>query len=720
MKSKRKDKEILAPTVGLIVAFASLGGSWADTSFLDDYEMDEAAIVYQSDFEEPDALSQPGWRIEQGRASVVDEGFAGSCVRVEPSPEGKFGQVTLTLDPPPQLPVLFVDFRVKPVAFAEGPEEFADVAGSVTGAFRLVKKEREEPTAALYVLNGNGERRGDWLDTGVTFRLDEEGRPLDWMRLTFRQEFFRADSEGSQYRWDLWVDGRLVAVNLGYYDHANIDPGRVTLLGHRRIPLYMDSLVVSSENPLFEDENRNGLSDRYESIYKIRGRDSDQDGDNLTVIEEFVHGTNPVLSDTDRDGLSDGKELEAERDPLDSSDRSRVLARRFKDNVLIDGIFGEVAMDTMTVCKTNQISFRIDFDENYQGRAEIKIGKVEVYENLFSKIPATVFNPFFDFRDTDGTIHLISWTGGFATSGLIRVEGEIKYYGYYSGEYWESIYKSVWYNRYDCCDFCSTCLSSVDFSYRLGSLPFGDGEAKVALKKLDIGPEVFHRSSLKYIGPTDEASVRYSRTNHPLDGNRRSLDWVRTATQFTTFHDLPQGNGYQMNMYAIANVDGTQPVGDPFQTVTVYNPDPNGFDDVKTLRIVEDGERHAAKEYRVYQTDVGQVWELFEGGVNDFLVRPLRYERLTELHPESRQGNGDKQEYKSPRLPQKTVRRETGHWNEALGQLMTDEVVDTVKVRFPWGWNVVEEIADPEGVALSTRYGFRDPKEVDLDNLSRA
>ncbi len=65
--------------------------------------------------------------------------------------------------------------------------------------------------------------------------------------------------EGSQYRWDLWVDGRLVAVNLGYYDHANIDPRRVTLLGHRRIPLYMDSLVVSSENPLFEDENRNGL-----------------------------------------------------------------------------------------------------------------------------------------------------------------------------------------------------------------------------------------------------------------------------------------------------------------------------------------------------------------------------------------------------------------------------------------------------------------------------
>ena len=188
--------------------------------------------------------------MDQGQAILVEDGLEGSCIRVEPSPEGKFGQVTFKLDPPPNLPVLFVDFHVKPVAFDEGPEEFADVAGSVTGAFRLVKDDdTDKNTAALYVLNGNGQRGGDWVDTGVTFDLDDEGRPTDWMRLTFRQEFQREDTEGSQSRWDLWVDGKLVSIDMGYYDSEHLDPGRITLLGHRRIPLLLDNLTVASANP---------------------------------------------------------------------------------------------------------------------------------------------------------------------------------------------------------------------------------------------------------------------------------------------------------------------------------------------------------------------------------------------------------------------------------------------------------------------------------------
>jgi hypothetical protein len=322
-------------------------------------------------------LTKPGWNIDQGQATIVEEGIDGNCVRVEPSPEGKFWQVTFKLDPPPELPVLFVDFYVKPVAFSEGPEEFADVAGSVTGAFRLVKdKDTDKNTAALYVLNGNGLRGGDWLETGVTFELDDEGRPLRWMRLTFRQEFFRGDIEGSKSRWDLWVDGRLVRGNLGYYDENDVDPGRITLLGHRRIPLLLDSLTVSAENPLFADENHNGLSDKYEDVYQFTDRDDDPDDDGLVNFEEFIHRPNLRESDSDQDEIGDGEELANERDPLDASDRSRTAP------FTIIGL----GYSTMTYCAPGYIAFNVNYNEVNQGWARVRVDAIRVYNSFGSLV----------------------------------------------------------------------------------------------------------------------------------------------------------------------------------------------------------------------------------------------------------------------------------------------------------------------------------------------
>ena len=238
------------------------GQTRAGASYLNQHQLDENSIIHREDFEafgESGALERLGWSVDQGGVSFAKAGYEGACLRINPSPNGKFGQATLSFQFPPELPVLFSDFWIKPVAFLEGPEEFVDVSGSVTGAFRLVKEQAgDRSIAALYVLNGNGERGGKWLDTGTVFELDAEGRPLHWLRLTFRQEFSRPGVADSKSRWDLWVDGRLAAVDLGYFDDQAIDPGRITLLGHRSIPLYLDSLTVSSANPLFADEDVNG------------------------------------------------------------------------------------------------------------------------------------------------------------------------------------------------------------------------------------------------------------------------------------------------------------------------------------------------------------------------------------------------------------------------------------------------------------------------------
>ncbi|MGQ4894370.1 MAG: hypothetical protein ACP6IQ_07110, partial [Candidatus Njordarchaeia archaeon] len=46
----------------------------------------------------------------------------------------------------------------------------------------------------------------------------------------------------------------------------------------------------------------------------------DNDGDGLTNLEEYQHGTDPTDSDTDDDSFSDGVEIELGTDPLDSED----------------------------------------------------------------------------------------------------------------------------------------------------------------------------------------------------------------------------------------------------------------------------------------------------------------------------------------------------------------------------------------------------------------
>ncbi len=257
----------------------------------------------------------------------------------------------------------------------------------------------------------------------------------------------------------------------------------------------------------------------------------------------------------------------------------------------------------------------------------------------------------------------------------------------------------------------------MDFEYNLGGLDFGDGSAKVGLKRLAITPEVLRRSSLSYLGPMDDQHVQFSPVASEHDRQERALDWVRTATQFTTFTDFPDGNGYQIKMYALDQIDSNnQAQGAPFQTITVFDPDPQAFGGIKSLRIVEEGERNATKEYRSYQSDEGEVWELYAGAPSTFLTQPLKYERLVESYDSGRPANGG---YTQKNRPRKITRRETGHWDIISSSIKIDQIEETVKERLPWGWQLVEESLDPDGEDLRTLYGYRNPAEVDMDNRTR-
>ena len=119
---------------------------------------------------------------------------------------------------------------------------------------------------------------------------------------------------------------------------------------------------------------------------------------------------------------------------------------------------------------------------------------------------------------------------------------------------------------------------------------------------------------------------------------------------------------------------------------------------------MERGESNVTREYRMQDHGRRQEWELFEGRPGDFLSRPLRYERLvkegTTLTTTTTTTGG---------FTQRRERREVGHWRE--GRLVVDKVTEDHYERKPWGWAKTKELADPDGQALETAYGFQDGEE---------
>ncbi len=93
----------------------------------------------------------------------------------------------------------------------------------------------------------------------------------------------------------------------------------------RQTIYFLSSILVLSASVAFaRDGDHDGLTDAFESKYKLdRHRNdsrADNDHDSLNNISEQRRGTNPRKADTDGDGDNDGVEIRHHHDPLDRSD----------------------------------------------------------------------------------------------------------------------------------------------------------------------------------------------------------------------------------------------------------------------------------------------------------------------------------------------------------------------------------------------------------------
>jgi hypothetical protein len=129
-------------------------------------------------------------------------------------------------------------------------------------------------------------------------------RQTRWLRFTVRQDY-------SQSRWDLYVDGRIAMGDLGFSAGGN---PAFQVIAHGSAPTRWDNLLVSFENPLFPDLDKDGMDDAWEIIHgldaTVDDRQGDPDQDTLSNIEEYALGSRPDRKDTDGDGLSDAWEVD--------------------------------------------------------------------------------------------------------------------------------------------------------------------------------------------------------------------------------------------------------------------------------------------------------------------------------------------------------------------------------------------------------------------------
>ena len=224
--------------------------------------------------------AQLGWQLSAGNAQVSgpSDGFNGGQALLLPVNPVERTKLTRAVTWDVNEKTAFIDFQIKPAADPTGSYSSFFVNGTQL-AFQVPAGSTQGEIWVLNGADGPGTPSANptqWIKTAGSFDVAGSAA-TQYVRITLRQDY-------SRNLWDLFVGGKLVAVNLAF-DGRSANLTAIDFYGSQIGNTLVDELSAQTGNMLFTDSDKDGLPDDWET----------------------ANGSNPLLYDRDANNPLTGK-----------------------------------------------------------------------------------------------------------------------------------------------------------------------------------------------------------------------------------------------------------------------------------------------------------------------------------------------------------------------------------------------------------------------------
>ncbi|MFD0893724.1 VCBS repeat-containing protein [Luteolibacter ambystomatis] len=217
------------------------------------------AMAFVEPFESPAPGTNPAWWTETGESSLVADGPTNKVLRLSPAlNEGNETKVVRPITWDETKTIAFIDFMVKPAANPEGSLAAIYVNGTQI-AFQVTEGDAD---GTIWAYHGNDDDENQpssyWVETPSTYAFSSTTLKANaFNRITLRHDY------GRQV-WDLFVDGKISAANLGFSGRGDkLDA--IEFYGGTVADQDIDQLQADPDNMLFPDADKDGLPDAWET-----------------------------------------------------------------------------------------------------------------------------------------------------------------------------------------------------------------------------------------------------------------------------------------------------------------------------------------------------------------------------------------------------------------------------------------------------------------------